>query len=117
MDYDLDTAAFLLRMSPTHLTRHCNSGNVASFTLDGQLRITAVEIARIIECRATAKAEALASQSTKVQRAAATVALEDRRTFVLAEAAWDDFIAMLDAPAQPCPKLVELFARPKRIRN
>lgn len=41
--------------------------------------------------------------------------LADQRTFVLDEDSWDAFVAVLDHPARPDPRLVELFARPQRI--
>ncbi len=41
--------------------------------------------------------------------------LADQREFVLDEATWDEFVALLDEPARPDPRLVELFARPQRI--
>jgi uncharacterized protein (DUF1778 family) len=41
--------------------------------------------------------------------------LADQRTFVLDEATWDAFVALLADPPRPDPRLVELFARPKRI--
>lgn len=41
--------------------------------------------------------------------------LADQRTFALDEATWDEFVALLDQPARPDPRLVELFSRPQRI--
>jgi uncharacterized protein (DUF1778 family) len=41
--------------------------------------------------------------------------LADQRSFVLDEARWDQFVALLDEPERPAPRLVELFARPQRI--
>ena len=41
--------------------------------------------------------------------------LADQRDFVLEEEAWDRFTRLLDDPARPDPRLVELFARPQRI--
>jgi uncharacterized protein (DUF1778 family) len=41
--------------------------------------------------------------------------LADQRSFVLADDAWAMFIAALDHPVRPDPRLVELFARPQRI--
>src|SRR3546814_1071708 len=41
--------------------------------------------------------------------------LADQRRFVLDEATWDEFVALLDAPVRPDARLVELFARPERI--
>lgn len=43
--------------------------------------------------------------------------LADQRTFVLDEATWDQFVALLDEPVRPDPRLVELFTRPQRITN
>ncbi|MCB1003165.1 MAG: DUF1778 domain-containing protein [Acidimicrobiales bacterium] len=41
--------------------------------------------------------------------------LADQRDFVLDEDTWDEFTRVLDEPARPDPRLVELFARPRRI--
>ena len=41
--------------------------------------------------------------------------LADQRDFVLDEDTWDEFTRLLDEPARPDPRLVELFARPQRI--
>ncbi|MBS1836759.1 MAG: DUF1778 domain-containing protein [Actinobacteria bacterium] len=41
--------------------------------------------------------------------------LADQRDFVVHEGTWDEFIRLLDEPARPDPRLVELFARPQRI--
>ena len=41
--------------------------------------------------------------------------LSDQRDFVLDEGTWNEFIRLLDEPARPDPRLVELFARPQRI--
>lgn len=41
--------------------------------------------------------------------------LADQRTFVLDAETWDEFVALLDQPVRPDPRLVELFARPSRI--
>jgi len=41
--------------------------------------------------------------------------LADQRHFVLDVATWAAFLAILDRPPRPDPRLVELFARPQRI--
>ena len=41
--------------------------------------------------------------------------LADQRNFVLDEATWDALVAVLDQPARPDPRLIELLARPQRI--
>lgn len=41
--------------------------------------------------------------------------LADQRTFVLDAETWNEFVALLDQPVRPDPRLVELFARPSRI--
>ncbi|QZA09009.1 DUF1778 domain-containing protein [Mycolicibacter heraklionensis] len=38
--------------------------------------------------------------------------LADRRLFILDDAAWTEFNAMLDAPASPKPRLEKLFSEP-----
>ena len=44
--------------------------------------------------------------------AAAEAALADRRRFVLSPAAWDAFIAALEAPAKDRPRLQRLMQEP-----
>jgi uncharacterized protein (DUF1778 family) len=41
--------------------------------------------------------------------------LADQRHFTLDEETWDQFVAILDRPVRPDPRLVELFTRPQRI--
>ncbi len=41
--------------------------------------------------------------------------LASQRSFVLDDATWDRFVALLEAPVRPDPRLVELFARPSRL--
>ncbi|HTN99612.1 MAG TPA: DUF1778 domain-containing protein [Microthrixaceae bacterium] len=41
--------------------------------------------------------------------------LADQRFFALDEKTWNEFLALLDAPVRPDPRLVELFTRPQRI--
>lgn len=43
--------------------------------------------------------------------------LADQKHFALDEETWDAFVAVLDEPARPDARLVELFARPQRIRR
>lgn len=43
--------------------------------------------------------------------------LANQRHFVLDEETWDEFVALVDQPARPDPRLVELFARPQRIER
>lgn len=38
--------------------------------------------------------------------------LADRRSFLLTEAQWNEFVTLLDAPPRAIPQLAELFARP-----
>lgn len=38
--------------------------------------------------------------------------LADRRLFVLDDAAWENFLAVLDRPVSPKPRLERLFAEP-----
>lgn len=51
--------------------------------------------------------------SSAVERAHEVLA--DQRAFVLDDATWDQFVALLDEPVRPDPRLVELFSRPQRI--
>ncbi|MEB3033848.1 type II toxin-antitoxin system TacA family antitoxin [[Mycobacterium] nativiensis] len=48
--------------------------------------------------------------TTLLARAAAILA--DRRMFILDDAAWAEFNAMLDAPVSPKPRLEKLFSEP-----
>jgi len=41
--------------------------------------------------------------------------LADQRHFTLDSETWDKFVAALDTPVRVDPRLVELFARPRRI--
>ena len=41
--------------------------------------------------------------------------LADQRSFELDGPTWEAFVALLDEPPRPDPRLVELFARPQRI--
>lgn len=41
--------------------------------------------------------------------------LADQHSFTLDDPTWDAFVALLDAPVRPDPRLVELFSRPQRI--
>ena len=41
--------------------------------------------------------------------------LADQHDFVVTRATWDEFTRLLDEPARPDPRLMELFARPQRI--
>jgi len=51
--------------------------------------------------------------SSAVERAHEVLA--DQRAFALDDATWDQFVALLDEPVRPDPRLVELFSRPQRI--
>jgi len=53
--------------------------------------------------------------STALERAHEVLA--DQREFSLDEPTWKAFVALLDEPARPDPRLVELFARPQRIER
>ena len=41
--------------------------------------------------------------------------LASQRSFMLVDATWERFVAMLEAPVRPDPRLVELFDRPTRL--
>jgi uncharacterized protein (DUF1778 family) len=51
--------------------------------------------------------------STALERAHDVLA--DQQEFVLDEPRWSAFLAALDRPVRPDPRLVELFARPSRL--
>jgi uncharacterized protein (DUF1778 family) len=41
--------------------------------------------------------------------------LADQRVFLVDQPVWDAFVAALDRPVRPDPRLVELFSRPSRL--
>lgn len=41
--------------------------------------------------------------------------LADQRDFVVDEETWDQLLEILDRPARPSPRMVELLAQPSRI--
>ena len=43
--------------------------------------------------------------------------LADQKNFVLDDETWNKFLAVLDRPVRPDPRLVELFSRPQRIQR
>lgn len=43
--------------------------------------------------------------------------MADQKHFALDEDTWNAFVAILDEPARPDPRLVELFARPQRLQR
>lgn len=80
--------------------------------LNLRLRATDDELIR----RAAAQSNQSVSEfltASAIERAHEVLA--DQRDFVLDSATWDEFTRLLDEPARPDPRLVELFARPQRI--
>ncbi len=61
-------AAKLLGMSRSHLARLCEAGSIENFTIGNALRVPASEVMRILNERATAKAEARDAAATAEQR-------------------------------------------------
>lgn len=67
-------------------------------------------------------AAAMSSMSTSAfvlshATAAAHAAVADRTTFVLPDDRWDEFVQLLDRPAQFFPDLAAFLARPTILRD
>jgi len=80
--------------------------------LNLRLRTTDDEL---IRCAAAEVGQSVSDFLTTSAIERAHEVLADQRRFVLDEPTWQAFTDLLDAPARPDPRLVELFARPQRI--
>jgi uncharacterized protein (DUF1778 family) len=69
----------------------------------------------LIRHAAEAAGQSVTEFLTSSALARAHEVLADQRHFVLDDETWDEFVALLDRPVRPDPRLVELFARPQRI--
>ncbi len=71
----------------------------------------------LIRRAAAAVGETVSEFLTASARDRAHDVLADQRDFVVDAPTWDRFVAALDRPVRPDPRLVELFARPSRINR
>lgn len=78
------------------------------------LRLTPADD-ELIRHAADAVGESVTDFLTASARDRAHEVLADQRHFVLDADTWDAFVALLDSPPRPDPRLVELFSRPQRI--
>jgi len=75
------------------------------------VRLTAEQDA-LIRCAAEAVGTDLTTFAVTATLAHARNVLADRRLFALDDAAWAEFLAVLDRPVTPKPRLEKLFAEP-----
>ena len=65
---------------------------------------------RTLEAAASVSSRSLSSFVLESALSRADETLADRRTFVLGRAKWSEFLAALDAPIRPLPRLQRLLA-------
>ena len=79
---------------------------------DGVIQIRAsLEMKSILSRAAALRGQKLSEFMLDSARREAEDALLDQRNFFLEPAAYDAFLALLDAPANPDPRLVDLMSR------
>jgi uncharacterized protein (DUF1778 family) len=66
------------------------------------------DVDAIVRLAAEQTDQSLTDFVVQAARAVAEDTLADRRVFRLDEAAWDEFVEMLDRPARPIPELARL---------
>lgn len=71
----------------------------------------------LIRRAAALRGESVSEFVASTARERALELLADQREFVLESPQWDVFLELLDRPAQPDSRLVELFSRPRRIEG
>lgn len=67
---------------------------------------------RTLEAAASASSRSVSAFALESALARADETLTDRRTFVLSKAKWAEFLAALDAPVRPFPRLQRLLTEP-----
>jgi uncharacterized protein (DUF1778 family) len=67
---------------------------------------------RTLEAAASASNRTVSAFVLERALARADEALADRRTFLLSKAKWTEFLAALDAPPRPLPRLQRLLTEP-----
>ena len=80
------------------------------------VRLTPVEES-FLRAAAAASGQTVTQFLMTTALARAHEVLADQNDLVMAPDEWNEFIEFLDAPVEPDPKLVELFARPRRIQR
>jgi uncharacterized protein (DUF1778 family) len=67
---------------------------------------------RTLEAAASASNRTVSALVLESALARADEALADRRTFLLSKAKWTEFLAALDAPPRPLPRMQRLLTEP-----
>ena len=67
---------------------------------------------RTLEAAASASHRTVSAFVLESALARAEEALADRRTFLLSKAKWTEFLAALDAPTRPLPRMQRLLTEP-----
>ena len=70
------------------------------------------EAKRALEAAASAVNSSVSAFVLKSALARADEALADRRSFVLSKSKWNEFLAALDAPTRPLPRVQRLLTEP-----
>jgi uncharacterized protein (DUF1778 family) len=96
-------------MSCTHIGCTMTSMPGESKTQRWNMRV-AEDVDATVRLAAAQADQPLTDFVVQAARAAAEDALADRRVFRLDEAAWSEFVEMLDRPARPIPELARLLA-------
>ena len=72
---------------------------------------------RTLEAAASASSRSVSAFVLESALARADETLTDRRTFVLSKAKWSEFLAALDAPVRPLPRMQRLLTEPGFFDN
>lgn len=72
---------------------------------------------RLLDEAATASGMSTSAFVLSHATTAAQIALADRTTFVLPDDRWDEFVELLDRPAQSFPDLAAFLARPTILHD
>lgn len=67
---------------------------------------------RTLEAAASVSSRSVSAFVLESALARADETLADRRTFVLSKAKWTEFLAALDAPTRPLPRMQRLLTEP-----
>jgi uncharacterized protein (DUF1778 family) len=67
---------------------------------------------RTLEAAASVSSRSVSAFVLESALARADETLADRRTFVLSKAKWSEFLAALDAPTRPLPRMQRLLTEP-----
>ena len=94
----------------------CTVWRVTATTKDARLNLRLRADDDELIRRAAAQAGQTVSEfltAAAVERAQELLA--DQHDFIVERHTWDEFTRLLDQPARPDPRLVELFLRPQRV--